>query len=127
MTEPTNDLEITDEEAAVIDRVAAKLYAASSAKGFHDRDGDEISDDRLAAMIADIHGEASELREASRKGVLYDRCDKPIGLTFAAEETADIAIRAMDTAVALGISLGQAMRIKVAYNRTRPRMHGKVA
>ena len=41
------------------------------------------------------------------------------------EELADIVIRAMDTAVVLGIDLGEAIARKSEYNRQRPFRNGE--
>lgn len=109
-----------------IDRVAFEMYGIAKDHGFHlgETIGD-VNDERMAVYVANLHGEVSELWEATRRGKLWEPCDKPCGLTCEEEELADIAIRVMDTAVARGISLGKAIEAKAAYNRTRPHKHGK--
>ena len=91
-------------------------------------------DDReaVAVFVANEHSETTELWEAFRMGRLHERCDKAdkmlaLGLpplTCAEEEIADIIIRALDTARALGVDVGRAVLTKHAYNVTRPPMHG---
>jgi NTP pyrophosphatase (non-canonical NTP hydrolase) len=113
-------------DANALDRVAARMYQIADEHGFHEGETlGEVELGRLAMFIANLHGECSELWEAARKGKLLDDCDKGIGLSNAAEELADIIIRAMDTARSLGISIGDAITTKAAYNKTRPYKHGK--
>jgi hypothetical protein len=61
---------------------------------------------------------------ATSKG--FHECDKATSdrLTCAEEELADIIIRAMDTAVALGVDIGRAIEIKSRYNESRAYRHG---
>ena len=82
--------------------------------GFHEGEvvGPEAGTvERVAIFIANLHGECSELWEATRKGRLFENCDKDfasLGLSVlnnAEEELADIVIRAMDTAHTLGVQL----------------------
>lgn len=104
-------------------------------KGFHDNDDlmDEV--DLYAKWTANIHGEVSELWEAARKGELGCVCDKhhlmtsQLGehLTCEEEELADIIIRVLDTAGARNVNIGRAVLLKMAFNATRPHMHGKLA
>lgn len=125
--ESTEDLQEQFEFDA-IDKVSARMYENARAKGFHDNDRDEdgnVTVERLGMFCSNLHGEVSELWEVVRKGKLYDPCDKTDKLTNAEEELADIVIRAMDTAHTLGISLGDAIKKKHAYNRSRPYKHGK--
>ena len=91
-------------------------------KGFYDTPKEEV--DRLSAFVANVHGETSELWEAVRKGTLREPCDKNCGLTNMEEEMADIIIRVLDTAGFFGLDIGEAIRKKLEYNRTRPRRHG---
>jgi NTP pyrophosphatase (non-canonical NTP hydrolase) len=116
-----------DNHTKAINDVAERMYLIARDHGFHDRDGSTIIIARMAEFCANLHGEVSELWEAARKGNLDKPCDKPVLLTCAEEELADIVIRVMDTAVALHIDLGRAITLKSGYNHTRPFMHGKQA
>jgi NTP pyrophosphatase (non-canonical NTP hydrolase) len=119
---------ITATECEALSIVAAKVFLIAQEHGFHD--GDEVgkvSLDRLAKFCANLHGEVSELWEAARKGHLLEKCDKPVNLTCAEEELADIVIRAFDTAYTLGLDIGRAIALKSQYNESRPHMHGKLA
>ena len=79
-----------------------------------------------------LHGEVSELYEAIQSRTLYQPCDKAKKmedaglepLTCAEEELADVIIRALDTAKAMGIDIGRAVQVKSAFNETRPFRHG---
>ena len=117
-----NDLQVT-----ALNAMADEAHANAREKGFHDDIETKPPIDRVAAYVANLHGEVSEFWEAARKGKLFKQCDKPIPLTCAEEELADTVLRSMDTARALKIDLGRAIRIKHEYNRTRPRMHNKLA
>jgi NTP pyrophosphatase (non-canonical NTP hydrolase) len=72
-----------------------------------------------------IHSEVSEALEDYRTGNMNASTDfvttKPIGFP---SELADIIIRTMDLAEALGIDLEEAVRIKKEYNKIRPYRHG---
>lgn len=97
-----------------------------------------ISHERIAVALALIHSEVSEALEEVRDDNLRtywvaptkERIDsrdeappdaKPEGLPV---ELADVVIRCMDLAGALGIDLEQAIADKVAYNATRKHRHG---
>lgn len=116
-----------------LNELSKSAYDNAKAKGFHDKDGDIVSD--YARWTANLHGEVSELWEAARKNALFDSCDKhqsmmdlfQDSLTCEEEELADIIIRVLDTAGAREINIGRAVLLKMAYNATRPHMHGKLA
>lgn len=82
---------------------------------------------RIPETIALMHSEASEALEEYRA----DRMDlwhspseigpKPEGFGI---ELADLVIRAMDTAEALGIDLEEMIRLKHEFNLKRPYRHG---
>ncbi len=87
---------------------------------------------RAAVYTSNQHGEASEFWEAFRAGKLLEPCDKahkmeaaglPI-LTSAEEEVADEIIRALDKAEAHGVDVAKAVATKMAYNASRPFLHG---
>lgn len=119
---------MTQVQLNALNDLARAAYENAKSKGFHDNDGDPVS--CYARWTANLHGEVSELWEAARKGILDNACDKSINanhLTCEEEELADIIIRVLDTAGARGIDIGRAVDVKMAYNATRPHMHGKLA
>ena len=88
-------------------------------------DLDRGAADYIAAKLALIHSEVSEALEALRDGDLALRIDlergKPEGLE---SELADVLIRTLDLAEALGMDMGKTMSVKMAYNEGRPYKHG---
>lgn len=116
-------IELPQDSVSALSAVALHVYKVAQDSGFHENDED-LENGRFGEFCANLHGEVSELWEAFRKGTLKKKCDKPIPLTCAAEELADIIIRAMDTAVTLGIDIGEAIAGKDHYNQTRPFKHG---
>jgi len=72
------------------------------------------------AEAAEALREWGHMREVSQSPELHDR--EHLG-----EELADIIIRVGDFAGALGLDLESAIASKMARNRERPRMHGKLA
>lgn len=91
---------------------------------------------RAAVYTANQHGEASEFWEAFRAGKLDQPCDKAHKmeaaglppLTSAEEEIADEMIRLLDKADGVSsegkINVARAVAAKMAYNASRPFLHG---
>lgn len=85
----------------------------------------------IPQMLCLTHAELSEALAAYRIGDMttrrgtYDGEDtgKPLGFP---SELADVVIYVANLAGALGIDLDHEVQIKMAYNATRPRKHGKV-
>ena len=109
-----------------LNTLSQEAYKIAASKGFHD------APVPIAVQIANLHGEVSELWEAHRNHALNEPCDKaekmramgmPV-LTCLEEELADIIIRALDTAEDQVVDIAKAVRVKMAYNATRPRMNG---
>ena len=118
-----------------LNELSKAAYDNAKAKGFHDKDDQNSLVDNYKGWVANFHSEVSELWEAAKTNNLNQLCDKAqfmedqLGdhLTCEEEELADIIIRVLDTAGARGINIGRAVLLKMAYNATRPHMHGKLA
>ncbi|HUU89540.1 MAG TPA: hypothetical protein VMX17_17540 [Candidatus Glassbacteria bacterium] len=107
-----------------LNELAKEFLQVSVDHGFHDEGSDGITSNTIAAFVANLHGEISELWEAYRKDTLNKKCDKPINLTCAEEELADIIIRTLEYGQQLGLDMDRAVSIKNEYNKTRPWRHG---
>jgi len=108
-------------EVSTINGMAQEAFDNAEAHGFHDNEGAV----NFGELIALIHAEASEALEDDRAGrteLTFDENGKPHGV---GQELADIVIRVGHTAVRRGIDLQEMVRMKQAYNRTRPYKHGK--
>lgn len=102
----------------VFDNLAINLHKVAVEKGFWPEDVDDIFIAKQCMMIV---SEVTEVMEAIRK----DKGEEEI-----TKEFADILIRTLDLyagAVEAGytrLSLDQALREKVDFNKTRPEKHG---
>lgn len=106
-------------------------HANSVSKGFHDEQGESGSvlatTRRDLARLMLITSEVAEAAEDVRVGayaLTFAPNGKPTGLP---SELADVVVRVADMCGALGIDLDEAVRVKMAYNASRPHMHGKRA
>lgn len=102
-----------------IDELLQESWDVEKAAGWHDNDR-SVGDD-----IALIHSEVSEALEAYRDGMalnaIFHMNGKPEGV---AVELADVLIRIAGFCKRHGVPLEEAIRVKHAYNRTRPYRHG---
>ena len=102
----------------IFDSLAINLHEIAVEKGFWPEDVDDIFIAKQCMMIV---SEVTEVMEAIRK----DKGEEEI-----TKEFADILIRTLDLyagAVEAGytkLSLDQALREKVDFNKTRPEKHG---
>lgn len=102
------------------------IFSENKKLGWH------TTEPKIGDFVANLHSEVSEFWEAYRKSQLNSPCDKAEkmqalcneSLTCAEEELADIVIRALDTAAVLGVDMDRAVKVKMAYNATRPHRHG---
>lgn len=94
------------------------VYANSYAKGFHTG---SVDDESISQKLALIHSEVSEaLEELRRTNVSNeDRAENFV------KELADVIIRTMDLAEAMGLNLGAAITQKHLVNLKREPKHGK--
>lgn len=110
-----------------------KVHALAVSKGWwdgypydHEDDGPRfiLTPDQILAKLALIHSEVSEALEDVRVGKMattFAANGKPVGFPT---ELADIVIRCMDLAGAMGIDLEREIEVKSAFNETRPYKHG---
>ena len=108
------------EEDRTITNLQKEIHKTAREKGFWDQERN------IGELISLCHSELSEALEEARldnalTGIRMQH-KKPLGFPI---ELADLIIRVLDMAGGLGIDLGEAIRIKMAYNKTRERKHGK--
>lgn len=127
---------MTDTTKAFVEafnRIAIEVHHNARSKGFWDA-SDELQ------TLADINGlgeEMHKMRNSQLRDLIYsefgEMCegerrdlpsDKIPGFTNAEEEMADAVIRIMDMAYGRGLRIAEAVAEKMAYNATRPAMHG---
>lgn len=99
-----------------------QAWAVAEANGFHD-DGPRPALVRAMLVVT----ECAELAEAARHGTLQQPSAHIPEFTQAAEEWADIVIRAFDHARDDGVgpyTLAEAIVAKMDYNATRGYRHG---
>lgn len=106
--------------------LVAKAHETAKAKGWW-----ENPDRNVGEQIALMHSELSEALEEYRVGrppldAVWradedDPASKPEGFGI---ELADVLIRIADTCGRYGIDLEECVRVKLAYNLSRPHRHG---
>ncbi len=103
-----------------VNYMCIESYENSAKHGFWDKERN------IGEMAMLMVTELAEMFEEYRKGngltEIYYLEGKPEGIPI---EMADLAIRLGDFCGGWNIDLEKAIKIKQAYNATRPRMHGK--
>ena len=113
-----------------INDIAYAAFANACDKGFHSNPDGTAKDRNLSEALCLIHSEVSEAMEELRvnddPSHRYYRAEdgKPEGFVV---ELADVIIRIGDLVGGLNLvdELAQAIKDKMAFNATRPHMHGK--
>lgn len=117
MTSPFHML--PEEEAAYAGLQAAQSLAhatATEAGWYRDPATGAPVKRNFGEVVALMHSELSEALEADRKGLMDDKLPHRDGREV---EFADLIIRVLDTAAALGLDVAGAVIEKNRFNRTR--------
>ena len=118
-----NDIKFCDGNAFcdIFRSISIAVHRNALIHGWWGHSGKE--DRNFGEMIALMHSELSEALEAQRCGNPPDKhCPD---LSSVEVEFADVIIRMMDTAAALGLRVPEAILAKHQYNISRPYLHGK--
>lgn len=118
---PLPSINVTLSEVEALNSLAKKFFQNSYSHGFY------VNDLNIHEKLMLIVGEVSEAHEELRSGhgprdVYYSDAGKPEGLPT---ELADIIIRTLDLAEALGIDIGAVLDEKHEFNVRRPYMHDR--
>ena len=126
-----------------VSELQKEVHTLAVNNGWYDNIQSPYQPHTIAAWLCNIHGEVSEALEDVRGGRMElmfrdtvsgetlsprereegqpDSRYKPIGFP---SELADIVIRCLDTASAMGIDLNEVIELKHEYNKTRSYRHG---
>lgn len=111
-----------------ISELIEESHQTAISKGWWGEDGKE--DRNFPEQLALMHSELSEVLEEYRNygltKLIYEVEDRQGNFKSegVAVEFADLLIRVFDTCGRYNIPLEDALRLKMAYNKTRPHKHG---
>ena len=130
------------EQLALLNQLRDQVAQNAANKGFKAKFAEGLSPEqwqggpgkliRASVYCINLVGEIAEFWESFRSGTLDVECDKAgkmralglAGLTCAEEEIADQLIRVLDKAEAFNVDVARAVSAKMAYNASRPALHG---
>ncbi len=121
----------------MLNDLAKEIHEINKSKGFWDQTNGRNASEVFILIISEVIEATEEFRAG--RGVnetLFEDSDvpglwsttqserfkKPVGVP---SELADTIIRTLDACAAWGIDIEEAIRIKMEYNLTRGRLHGK--
>jgi NTP pyrophosphatase (non-canonical NTP hydrolase) len=117
-----------------LNELSTSIYLANKEKGFWDKERN------VGELLMLVTSELGEAMEAHRKGTFanlegFDKLNSPKGINEMAfkalvkdsfeDEIADAVIRLLDMSGGLGIDIGRHIELKLQYNKTREKLHGK--
>lgn len=107
-----------------IQQLIQESHATAVEKGWWQTDRPFL--EQLMLWVTEISEAAEEWRVhgMDKSKMIYydaDSPEKPLGIAI---EIADLLIRASDTCGKYDIPLVEALKLKLAYNKTRPHRHG---
>lgn len=104
------------------DKRQALVAAVNMSQGAGSEESQHVNDLIASQCIALINTELGEATDALRAGNPYEHGLE--GVRAVEAELADVVIRIMDTAAAFKWDVASAIAKKIAFNASRPRMHG---
>lgn len=103
-----------------LEELIIECWEIAEEKGFHNTKA--TTTERLMLIVSEAVEAMEELRNGNSPVSRYTVNGKPEGF---GSELADIVIRVFDLAINEKIDLAKEILEKMAYNRTRPSLHGK--
>ena len=115
-----------DQACAGVDVLVADSHTTAKEKGWWE-DGDRNIGELIALMHCELSEAMEEFRNDGNAGlskIAMDVDGKPGKPGGVATEFADVLIRIFDFCGRYDVPLGEALRLKLAFNKTRPHRHG---
>ncbi len=114
-----------------LNQLRDEAHEIAKSKGFHDSGRIDIPgclmlivSELAEAMEADRKGRSANL-DKYYKGIAYGDCFETYVKDTFEDELADTVIRVLDLCGALNIDIEKHVELKMKYNKSRERMHGK--
>lgn len=102
-------------------KLQAECWQIAEDKGFHGLPSSKDIPTRLMLIVSEIAEAMEEYRSGYAPDYVYYHGPKPEGIPM---ELADAVIRILDLSGQFNINLEAAIREKMAFNKTRPELHG---